>query len=156
MIQWCELNEINHEVIKFIVLVTKYDGQLVVIRNKKRGGWEIPGGNREPEETLLSAATRELYEETGAVKFDLEAFGIYLWNGSYGMIFYAEVHQFTRLPDYEIEEIKFVDIYPEGMNFGNMFYFFFDKWTNYKSKDTKKHSIDLKGEIDSPWCINGY
>jgi 8-oxo-dGTP diphosphatase len=88
MLQWYELNDIKDELIRFVVLVTEYKGRLVIIRNKKRGGWEIPGGNREEGETLLAAATRELFEETGAVLFDLEPFGIYQRNGSYGMIFF--------------------------------------------------------------------
>lgn len=142
MLQWYEVNEIEDELIRFVVLVTEYRKKLVIIKNKKRGGWEIPGGNREKDETLLAAAARELYEETGAVHFDLEPFGVYLWNGSYGMIFFTEVYQFEALPQYEIEELKFVDKYPEGLNFGEMFYIYHEQWTKFSSKGEQKYSID--------------
>lgn len=141
MLQWFEINDIEHETIRFVVIVTKYKGKFVIIRNKNRGGWEIPGGHREKGETLLATATRELYEETGATKFELEQFGIYQLNGSYGMIFYAEVYHFAELPEYEIEEIKFVEKYPEGLNFGEMYYILLDKWTDYDAKGSQKYTL---------------
>jgi 8-oxo-dGTP diphosphatase len=143
MIQWHELTEIDHELVKFVVLVTHYNNQWIIIKNSKRGGWEIPGGNREPGEPLLTAAGRELFEETGAIKFDLEPFGIYQWNGNYGMVFFANIERMAELPDYEIEEIKAVDRLPEGLNFGDMFYILHRKWNEYKHKNTRKQSIDI-------------
>lgn len=83
MSNWYELNEVDDELIKFAVLITKYNNQYIIVRNRKRGGWEIPGGNREPGENILFTARRELFEETGAVKFDIVPFGIYQWNGNY-------------------------------------------------------------------------
>lgn len=144
MLPWYEIDEIHDDLIKFVILIAQYNDQFIVIRNKKRGGWEIPGGNRELGETLLFAATRELYEETGAIQFDLEPFGITTLNGNHGMVFFAEVHHMTDLPDYEIEEIKFVDHLPEGLNFGEMFNTAFTKWNEYSQKNTNRHSIDVE------------
>lgn len=148
MIPWYELNEINNDLIKFVILIAEFNDQLIIIRNKKRGGWEIPGGNREPGESLLFTASRELYEETGATQFELEAFGITMLNGNHGMVFFAGIESMSDLPNYEIDEIKFVDQLPEGLNFGEMFYTVLNKWNKYSRKNTQQHSIDIKDLFD--------
>jgi 8-oxo-dGTP diphosphatase len=149
MKQWFEINEVNQELIKFVVIITEYNNQLIIIKNKKRGAWEFPGGTREPGEALLFTASRELFEETGAFRFDIEAFGIYQMDGSYGMVYFAEVKELGDLPNYEIDEIKFVNNLPEGMSFGEMFYVFYDKWSEYTSKNSQKQSINIKDIIGS-------
>ena len=141
--QWHELSELDHELVKFAVIVAQHNNQLVIIKNSKRGGWEIPGGNREPGEPLFNTACRELYEETGALLFDVEPFGIYKWNGNYGMVFFANIHLLGQLPSYEIEEVKGVDRLPEGLNFGDMFYFILRKWIEYKHKNTQVRRMDI-------------
>ncbi len=134
---WFELSEINQNEIKFVILLAKYNDKLVIIKNTKRGGWEIPGGNREQGESVEAAARRELYEETGAIQSELEPFGIIQWNGSYGMVFYAAITQLTDLLDYEIEEVKFVDQLPAGLNMGELFYLIERKWMeNSMRKET--------------------
>lgn len=144
MRQWYELNEINHEILEFAVLIAKYNNQFIIINNEKRGGWEVPGGTREIGETILYTASRELYEETGAVRFELMPFGIYQLNGSFGMVFFAEVEEMNTLPGFEIEEIKFEDVLPEGMNFGDLYYSFYDRWNERKDKRLEKYAIDIK------------
>ncbi|WMT39643.1 NUDIX domain-containing protein [Paenibacillus sp. D2_2] len=144
MRHWYELNEINHEIIRFTILIAKYNNQFIIINNTKRGGWEIPGGSREIGESVLYTASRELYEETGAVRFELTPFGIYQLNGSYGMVFFAEVEEMSTLPNFEIEEIKFEDDMPEGMNFGDLFYNLYDRWNERKDKRLEKYAIDIK------------
>jgi 8-oxo-dGTP diphosphatase len=49
-----------------------YKGKWVFCKHKKRDVWENPGGHIDEEETPLEAAKRELYEETGAINFDIE------------------------------------------------------------------------------------
>lgn len=144
MNKWYEINEINHELIKFAVILAKYKDQYIIIHNKKRSGWEIPGGNREIGESILHAASRELFEETGAIKFELIPFGIYKWNESFGMVFYATVVEINTLPEFEIEEIKFEDELPKGMNFGDMFYIYDNKWSQYRDKKLTKYKIDIR------------
>ena len=144
MRQWYELNEIKHEILKFTVLIAKYNNQFIIINNEKRGGWEIPGGTREIGETILYTASRELYEETGAVRFELTPFGIYQLNGSFGMVFFAEVEEMSTLPGFEIEVIKFEDALPEGMNFGDLYYSFYDRWNERKDKRLEKYAIDIR------------
>lgn len=143
MSQWYEWNEIDDGLLKFAVLIAKYNGQYIIVYNNKRGGWELPGGNREQGETILNTASRELFEETGAVRFELIPFGIYEWNESFGMVFYAEVKEIGSLPNYEIAEIQFTDTLPEGLNFGGMFYFFENKWNEAKEKNMMRYSITI-------------
>jgi len=40
-------------------------GRALCLRNRKRREWGLPKGHREPGESLLEAARRELAEETG-------------------------------------------------------------------------------------------
>ncbi len=41
------------------------DGKFLMVFNKKRGGWEMPGGKVEAGETIGEAAEREFAEEAG-------------------------------------------------------------------------------------------
>ncbi|WP_338543819.1 NUDIX domain-containing protein [Paenibacillus tundrae] len=144
MSYWYDINEIMHDEIQFAIMLTTFNDKFIIIHNSKRGGWEIPGGNREPGETMLETASRELYEETGAVEFELTPYGIYKWNGSLGMVFHAKVEVLDELPDSEISEIKFEDNLPAGMNFGDMFYLFSEKWDECADKQMKKYTVTIK------------
>ena len=37
----------------------------LMVRSRKRGGWEMPGGRIEEGETMIGSAVREFLEETG-------------------------------------------------------------------------------------------
>ena len=58
--------------LKFAVIVSRYDGKWVFCKHKERDTYEAPGGHREEGEAILDTAKRELQEETGAVKFSIE------------------------------------------------------------------------------------
>lgn len=141
---WYGLEEIAADEIKYVVVITVYQNQLVIIRNKKRQLWELPGGKRENDEALIHAASRELYEETGAVSFELTPYGIYLLNGSYGMALFANVTKFDDLPDYEIDELKFVARLPENLMYGGVYYDMYSKWQQQDARSLKCYSIDYK------------
>ncbi|MGC5770867.1 NUDIX domain-containing protein [Paenibacillus pabuli] len=146
--QWLELSEFHEleQEIQFVIMVSQFQEKYVMVHNLKRGGWEFPGGNREAGESVLTAAGRELYEETGAMKFMLEPFGIYEMNGKFGMVYYADITEFRAVsmePNSEIGAIKMVDILPEGMSFGDMFYSLLHQWKGYSAKGTREHFVDL-------------
>jgi 8-oxo-dGTP diphosphatase len=60
------------------------------------------------------------------------------------MVFYAEIEEMIPLPAFEIEEIKLEDVLPEGLNFGDMFYTFNEKWNVRKDKKLPRYSIDIR------------
>jgi 8-oxo-dGTP diphosphatase len=102
----------------------------------------LPGGKREVGEPLLKAASRELYEETGAVRFELIPYGIYLMNGSFGMNFFVNIEEIGLLPNYEIGEIKLCSELPDQLSYGEIYYKMYNEWNEIKDKSTlKKYKI---------------
>ena len=66
---------------KFAVIVSQSNGKWVFCKHKERDTYEVPGGHREPEESILETARRELQEETGAVKFEIKPICVYSVTG---------------------------------------------------------------------------
>jgi predicted N-acetyltransferase YhbS len=56
---------------RYAVIPARYQGQWIFVRQKEKATFELPGGRREPGESILETARRELYEETGATQFSL-------------------------------------------------------------------------------------
>ena len=83
--------------------------------------YEIPGGHREQGEDIVETARRELYEETGAVKFDLSQVCVYGvekdGEETLGMLFYAEVQELENELHSEIERVEFLDGIPEMLTY---------------------------------------
>jgi len=108
---------VDDSLLKFAVIVANHKGKWVFCKHKERDTYECPGGHREPGETILETAKRELWEETGASKFDLRKICVYsvIKNGeeTFGMLFFAEIEMFEELPKMEIEKIELFDGLPE-------------------------------------------
>lgn len=113
--------DIEDEKLKFAVILSKSRGRYVFCKHKDRDTWECPGGHRESGETIVDAAKRELYEETGALEFDMEPICVYSvtspdrFDGkeSFGMLFYADIKCFETELHSEIEKIALMDKLPE-------------------------------------------
>ncbi len=116
------LGEFTNEELKFAVIVAKFNKEFVYVKHKDRTTWEIPGGHREMNEEINDTAKRELREETGATKFNIEAVCDYSVKkvGSeinYGRVYYAEIEELGKLPDLEIGEVKMFDSMPENLTY---------------------------------------
>ena len=105
--------EIDDSRLKFAVIIAKTDGKWVFCKHRERDTYEIPGGHREPGEPILDTAKRELYEETGAVKYNLKPICVYSvtspdnFDGeeTFGMLYLAEIAAFESELHSEIESI---------------------------------------------------
>lgn len=101
--------------LKYAVILAKYNGKYVFVKHRDRETLEIPGGHREPGENIAECAARELYEETGAVKYSLRQICPYKVN-DFGMLFYAEITELGKLPQFEIEKVLLLDELPKELS----------------------------------------
>ena len=68
----CQVYELNSlGSYKYVVVLSEHNGRIVLSRHKERTTWETQGGHIEQGETPLEAAKRELYEESGAVDYNI-------------------------------------------------------------------------------------
>jgi 8-oxo-dGTP diphosphatase len=69
---------LRRPVIGIVAAARTSDGRLVLIRRADSGQWALPGGTLEWGETMRTAISRELLEETGAQVTELgELLGVY-------------------------------------------------------------------------------
>ncbi|WP_033543988.1 NUDIX domain-containing protein [Planococcus sp. CAU13] len=61
---------------RHVLVIARWQGRWLLTDDRKRG-LEFPGGKAEAGESLMEAAVREVYEETGAVIEELEWFAEY-------------------------------------------------------------------------------
>ena len=118
---------IDDSLLNFAVIISKFKGKWVYCKHKERNTYEIPGGHREQGESILETAKRELYEETGAVKYKIEPIGVYSVTGknktnesgqeTFGMLYYAEIEEFENELHSEIEKIGFLDEMPKELTY---------------------------------------
>ena len=109
-----------------VVCVSKYKGKYLFCYNKKRNGWEIPGGHIEEGENWQEAAKREMYEETGATKIELTPISVYKIS-TYGLLCYCEILELSELPkEYEMEKILLSDDLPDNLTYPDSFKVYFE------------------------------
>ena len=110
-------DKVDDDMLKFAVIISSHNGKLVFCKHRQRETLEIPGGHREPGETIAETARRELYEETGAADFKLEPICVYSvtaednFDGqeTFGMLFRADIFSFENELHSEIESICLLD-----------------------------------------------
>lgn len=108
---------------KYVVVLSKYNGKILLSRHKDRTTWETQGGHIEEGETPLEAAKRELYEESGALDYDIKPLCDY-WagdcdtnTGAGGVVFVADIRQLGAIPDSEMAEVKEFEVLPENLTY---------------------------------------
>ena len=120
-------NRVDDDKLKFAVIAAKFEGKWVLCKHMERDTYEFPGGRREPGEDILTTAKRELYEETGAIEYSIEPVSIYSYCGvggvikneteTFGKLYYADIKEFGKLPDFEIEKIELFDKLPDNWTY---------------------------------------
>lgn len=118
---------IDDNLLKIVVIVSKHNGKWVFCKHKERDTYELPAGHREIGEEIEKTAQRELWEETGAQEYDLIPICVYSvaesnshiekQNEAFGMLYYAEIRSFGKLPHFEIEEVKLFDALPINLTY---------------------------------------
>ena len=114
--------DVDDKLLEFAVIISKSQGKWVFCKHKERDTYEVPGGRREENETILETAKRELNEETGAIDFSIRKICVYSVTGktrvnesgeeSFGMIYYADIKEFDNELHSEIEKIVLLDELP--------------------------------------------
>jgi len=119
---------------QYVVILASTAQEWIFVRNKQRTTWELPGGHIEPYESVVDAAKRELFEETGAVHFNLlELFDYSVETDvakSSGRVFIAKEITLGPLPDSEIAEIRFFKNLPENLTYPLIQPILFEKAVN--------------------------
>lgn len=107
--------------LKYVVLQTVYKDQWVFVQHRDRHTWEMPGGHIEEGEDPDQAAKRELWEETGALEFDLVAVSDYSVDSgqgpTYGRLYRAHIRVKGDLPNMEIGDLMFDRSLPHPMTY---------------------------------------
>lgn len=113
------------------VIAARYQGKWIFVRGKGKETWELPGGTHESNESIIETAKRELYEETGAIKFHIVPMCIsFVDTGSrrsYGMVYYSEIFELGELPNYEIDEVRLFSNLPEKLTYPSIHNVLFQK-----------------------------
>lgn len=98
--------------LKYVVIMAEFQEKWVLVRHKDRDTWEIPGGHIEEGEKHITAAKRELFEETGALEYEISPICLYSVKkdnkSSYGVLYYASVNKIDDILKYEIIDRKLV------------------------------------------------
>lgn len=120
-----DLGIVKDEDLKFVVIVSKFNDKYVFAKHKERGTFEVPGGHIELNESIDEAAIRELQEETGAVKFNIKPicdYSVKRENSreNYGRVYYSDIKELGKLPDFEIGEIQFFDYLPKNLTYAEI------------------------------------
>lgn len=143
-------DKVEDSLLKFTVILAKYQGKWVFCKHKERDTYEIPGGHRETGEDIFGAAKRELMEETGAVDFDISPMCAYSVTGktrvseredekSFGMIFTADIREFEKELHSEMEKIIITKELPDHWTYPFIYPRIFEE-------AQKRNSITMKNQ----------
>lgn len=140
MIKVTFYDEMEDSKIDFAVIVARTDGKWVFCKHKERETFEIPGGHREKGEAIDEAAKRELYEETGALEYEISRLGIYSVmvddnkeTESFGMLYYADIFKFEGELHSEIEQIIITEDLVESWTYPEIQPKLVERWQHLKS-----------------------
>lgn len=108
---------------KYVVVLSYYNGKILLSRHKDRSTWETQGGHIEENETPLKAAKRELFEESGAIDYSIVPVCDYwsgtedMSHGANGMVFKALINKLGTIPESEMAEVRQFDALPDNLTY---------------------------------------
>ena len=116
------LHKFEDEKFTIAVIATRVGDKLVYVRRRTLDTWEMPGGHREGDESILDTAKRELYEETGASQYRIAPVCAYTvdedgYDRLYGVLFVADIFKLGEKPESEIAEVRLFDEIPTALTF---------------------------------------
>lgn len=129
-VEFEDISTVDETLLKYAVIVSSHQGKWVYCRHRERDTWEIPGGRREPEESIMDTARRELFEETGALEYDLSmvcAYCVIRDTKSYGLLCYADIKELGPLPSSEIGHIQLFENLPKNLTYPQIQPLLFDQ-----------------------------
>lgn len=99
------------QIVAACVLVSRANGDILMVKTGYRPGWEVPGGQVEIGESPLLAAIRETSEETGVKVAITTLTGIYT-NMTRGLVIFAFLGNYVTgslTPSPETPEVSWVE-----------------------------------------------
>ncbi len=137
-----ELNHILDSELTRVIIVSRYKDKWILCKHKEKGTWEVPGGHMEVGEDWLTAAKRELLEETGISNADIEKVCFYKIS-TYGLICYAEVIDMGNNELFhEMDEVALFDELPNNMTYYDTHKMFVDEVIKFKNNSWNVKGID--------------
>lgn len=118
-------DNVDDALLKYAVIISKTKGKWVFCKHKERDTYEVPGGHREANEDIENTAKRELYEETGALEYDISPICVYSVTDlnncdkkeTFGMLYFADIKRFEAELHSEIEKIIIMMCLPDNWTY---------------------------------------
>lgn len=116
-----ELGKVSEKDLKYVVICVQSRGKWIFSRHKQRKSWDIPGGHIEHGESVLSAAKRELFEETGLTMGQLIPVCDYYAEQSptdyaYGRLYFCTTNKLLSPPqEFEMAETRLFESIPMNL-----------------------------------------
>lgn len=119
-VRFYAVGDVDEREMTYAVIAAKYEGKWLFVQQKTRTTWEIPGGRKEPDESIFRTAQRELFEETGALDYVLTEicdYSVTREETRYGRLFFAEITHLGPLPESEIGSICLSQDLPAALTY---------------------------------------
>lgn len=126
----------------YSVISARFENRWIFVRHHKRTTFEIACGHIKKGESSFEAAGRELMEETGAVRYDLNCIATYSVQKDgeigFGRLYLAEVFELGSIPDIsEIAEVILLDHIPENLTHPDIQPHLFNRTIEYMKMKTR-------------------